>query len=692
MLLNQAFSLKESPRALFWIGIFLISFLGMFYLGLNSELIKKWYLVLVSFNVVMSLVALYYIFLSIKKLKKNTEEGVIGSKFTWSFIKIVPVLVLLPLLSFYIFSFGSIRDNLQIAESQFDEFNLKVGGEVDELYRNTNNVAIKYYEDRTRNIGKLVSYFDAPRASNDKMQVVLNLLVQDDWACELQLYDSLKNIIAQSKSDELCLADYGYTASTDDFTLTAYYASDMSISNLTTRMMRFRDAAKDAELSLNTSIIKTRFMIDFSSTILLAILSALLIILRMIDQLMRPMHNLSIATKEISSGNYDVQIEQNPTNKDMHDLIGHFNEMSNRIKMSREGLDTHNLYLETILKYSFGVIALNKDKKIQLINPVIGKILQIEDESIFVGQTYDDIIKKYDNLSPLFLFIEEKIDQDLLEWSGEIELTLEDRFSLIYCQGAVLDVENKKLGYVIIINDISKLNRAQKKAAWGEVAVRMAHEIKNPLTPILLSAQRLRNLFLEKLESKDSAIIKKTTQTIIDQVASMDSMVSAFANYANTPEITKVSASLNALINKAASLFDNQESLRINLDLSGDLPKLQLDKDAISRVLINLIKNSIEAKKNKTTLNILIKSRLNSKSGVVRLTIIDDGKGFPEDIIDQVFEPYVTTKEKSGGLGLAIVQNIIEQHEGQIFASNVKPHGARITVEFSIIKAHKGTK
>ena len=433
-------------------------------------------------------------------------------------------------------------------------------------------------------------------------------------------------------------------------------------------------------------------MIDFSSTILLAVLSALLIVLRMIDQLMRPMHNLSIATREISSGNYDVQIEQDPKNKDMHDLIGHFNEMSTRIKMSREGLDTHNLYLETILKYSFGVIALNKDKKIQLINPVIGKILQIKDESIFVGQRYDDIIKEYDNLSPLFSFIEEKINQGHLEWSGEIELTLKDRYRLVYCQGAALDVENKKLGYVIIINDISKLNRAQKKAAWGEVAIRMAHEIKNPLTPILLSAQRLRNLFLEKLESKDSAIINKTTQTIIDQVASIDSMVSAFANYANAAEITKVSSSLNALINKAASLFDNQENLRINLDLSGDLPKLQLDKDAISRALINLIKNSIEAKKSKTTLNIIIKTRLNSKDGVVRLTIIDDGNGFPEDIIDQVFEPYVTTKEKSGGLGLAIVQNIIEQHEGQIFASNVKPHGARIIVEFSIIKAHKRMK
>ena len=376
MLLDQAFSLKESPRALFWITIFLISFFGMFYLGLNPSLINEWYLVLIGFNVVMSLIAIYYIILSMKKLKQNTDEGVIGSKFTWSFIKIVPVLVLVPVLSFYLFSFESIRDNLKKAEDQFEEFNLKVGGEVDELYRNTNNIAIKYYEDRTRNIGKLVNYFDAPRASTEKMQIVLSLLVQDFWACELRLYDALMNLVAQSKSELVCSAD-GYTASTDEFTLIAHYSSDISIDSLTSRMTRFRDAAKEAELTLNSSIIKTRFMIDFSSTILLAVLSALLIVLRMIDHLMRPMHNLSIATREISSGNYDVQIQQDPKSNDMHDLVEHFNEMSKRIKLSREGLDTHNLYLETILKYTYGVIALNQDKTIQLINPVIGKMLQI---------------------------------------------------------------------------------------------------------------------------------------------------------------------------------------------------------------------------------------------------------------------------------------------------------------------------
>ena len=685
MLLDQAFSLKESPRAMFWIVVFLISFFGMYYLGLNPSLIDEWYLVLISFNVIMSLIAIYYIILSMKKLKENTDEGVIGSKFTWSFIKIVPVLVLVPVLSFYLFSFESIRDNLQRAESQFEDFNLKVGGEVDDLYKNTNNVALKYYEDRTLNIGKLVNYFDAPRASSDKMQQVLNLLVQDNWACELRLYDNVKNLVAQSKSDTVCSTDYVFNASTDEFTLTAYYPSDMSISNLTSRMMRFRDAAKEAELELNSSIIQTRFMIDFSSTILLAVLSALLVVLRMIDHLMRPMHNLSIATREISSGNYDVQIQQDPRSKDMHDLIEHFNEMSKRIKLSREGLDTHNLYLETILKYAYGVIALNQDKTIQLINPVIGNMFQIRNESSFVGKSYDSITKKYIYLKPLFSLIEEKIDQEWDEWDGEIELMLKDRYRLIYYQGATLDVENKNLGYVIIINDISKLNRAQKKAAWGQVAVRMAHEIKNPLTPILLSAQRIRNLLLDKLDSKDSKVIDKTTKTIIDQVSSMDSMVSAFADYANTPEIKKISTSLNALINKTASLYDNQPGVRIDLDLSGDLPKLQLDKDAISRVLINLIKNSIESKKKRTEISIKIKSEIVNDESIVRLTIVDNGIGFPVDILDKVFEPYITTKSKGGGLGLAIVQNIIEQHDGQIYASNLEPHGARVTIEFSII-------
>jgi hypothetical protein len=327
--------MKKSPPVLFWIGVFLVSFIGMFYLGLNAELIERWYLVLVGFNVLMSLVAIYYIILSMRKLKQNTEEVVIGSRFTWSFVKIIPVLVILPVLSFYFFSFESIRDNLNTAEAQFDKFNIAVAGEVDALYKNTSDMAIKYYVDRTRNTAKLVNYFDAPRSSKMEMQRVLELLVSDNWACELKLYDEQMILMASVTAQKICLEE-GYTASTDNFTLISHYSADASITSLSQRMTRFRDAAKDAKLELNSSIIKTHFMIDFSSTVLLAVLCALLVVLRMIDQLMRPMHSLSLAAREIAAGNYDVRVENDPTNQELHDLISHFNDMSQQIKLSRE--------------------------------------------------------------------------------------------------------------------------------------------------------------------------------------------------------------------------------------------------------------------------------------------------------------------------------------------------------------------
>ena len=443
--------MKKLPPAILWIAVFLVSFLAMFYLGLRSELIDKWYLYLVIYNVIMSLIALYYIVISIRRLRRDMQKDVVGSKFTWSFVRMIPVLVLLPVLSFYIFSFESIRDNLQRAESQFDVFNITVRGEVDELYRNTAIVSSQYYKDRANNVALLVNYYDVPHSTNEKMQKVLEQLIVDDWACELTLYNAKMSLIATHKNTDTNCLDDGYTASTDQFTLVAQFSLDYNIDSLTTRMTRFRNAAREAELTLNNSIIKTRFMIDFSSTVLLAILCALLVVLKMIDQLIRPMHNLSLATREIATGNYDVRIEHDPKNKDLHSLIVHFNEMSKQIKLSREGLDTHNLYLETILKYSYGVIALNYDKTIQLINPVIGRMLKIDKIESYIGLSYDSITENHKNLESLFSYMDKNIKQDKNEWSGEIEIMLSDRHRLLYCQGAILNVEDKSLGYVIKI-------------------------------------------------------------------------------------------------------------------------------------------------------------------------------------------------------------------------------------------------
>jgi hypothetical protein len=289
MQLDQTSSLKKTPPALFWIFVFLASFMAMFYLGLEPSLIDQWYLWLAGFNVVMSLVALYYIVLSVRKLKKDTQEN-IGSKFAWFFVKIIPILVILPVLSFYFFSFESIRDSLTTADAQFDRFNITVAGEVDELYKNTNDMTTKYYLDRTLYTAKLINYFDTPGSSKMKVQKVLDLLVSDNWACELKLYDAQMILMASASAQKICLEE-GYTASTDNFTLISHYSADASINNFSQRMTRFRDAAKDAKLEVSSSIIEARFMIDFSSTILLAVLSALLVVLKMIDQFIRPMRN-----------------------------------------------------------------------------------------------------------------------------------------------------------------------------------------------------------------------------------------------------------------------------------------------------------------------------------------------------------------------------------------------------------------
>ena len=187
---------------------------------------------------------------------------------------------------------------------------------------------------------------------------------------------------------------------------------------------------------------------------------------------------------------------------------------------------------------------------------------------------------------------------------------------------------------------------------------------------------------MDSLQDRDLEVIDKTTNTIINQVKSMDLMVSAFADYANTPQIERKPSNLNDIVSQSISLYDAQQNLKIGYDLASDIPELLLDSASISRVLINLLKNSAESSE-EGRISVNIVTEYLADQGLVRLSITDNGEGFNQDVLDRVFEPYVTTKIKGSGLGMAIVQNIVEQHNARIFASNVKPHGARVTIEFN---------
>ncbi len=720
MIFSQYLSLKKTPPAWVWVFVFLLSISGTFYLGLNPDFIAHWWGYLVGFNIIMSLVAIYYIYADVLRLKRDVKGDIVGSKFTWSFVKIVPVLVIVPVLSFYIFSFQTIQNNVKDSEKAFNIFSQNFIQQVNGLYSGVQKIRDERYTEQTKRLLTLITSFGSFQkdAKNyaQSMQIFLDGLIDKGWACQITLLNAQEEVVAKTADVTNCMAieeqplpdtqprtinedetanviqvkmstRYLSSISNQDlFVVDVVYATDPGLLGFLSQVRGFASAAQNIKFEINTSITQKRFMIDFSSTVLLAILSVLMVVFRMIERLMKPLNNLSIATQEIAKGNYDVRIAKQKESEDVRSLIEQFNTMSRQIKASREGLDTHNLYLETILKYSYGVIALDQNRKIRLINPVIGTMLGIKDEKLFIGKKCNTIVNRYSNLEPLFLMTQDKFKRDKSEWSEEIEITLASQHLLLSCQGAALKNDNETLGFVIVIKDISKLNRAQKKAAWGEVAKRMAHEIKNPLTPILLSAQRLRNRFMGSLEGKDLEVIDKTTNTIIHQVQSMDTMVSAFSDYANTPQIERKPCNLNALIKQSIALYDDISNMSIDFDLSAGIPLLLLDSHSISRVLINLVKNASEAMIDGRDLNVKITTEYLPKQAIARLSITDDGDGFDKYVLDRVFEPYVTTKIKGSGLGMAIVQNIIKQHEGEIFASNVKPHGAMITIEFNCNK------
>ncbi len=708
--------LKKSPNKWIWPIVFLISIGGLSYMGLNPHLIKNWWWVLASYNAVAILIAGFYVFIAISRIRQDNKNGVIGTRFTWTFIKIVPLLVVVPVFSFYLFSFQTIQDNVKRSEETYNNFNKVFLSQVDNLYQGLQAVRDDRYVDFTKILlQQLQNYSSLYQGAKDykaKIQAFVQGLINQKYACFLVLKNAKGVVIANASQRDACIVEDNQSLSSQqDFIafedekaqlfqvqmsgyyltkdankktldLTAVYATDPHLLRFLGRVKNFYNFASSISFDVNTSLTQKRFLLDFSSTVLLAILSVLLIVFRMIDRLMRPMHNLSLATKEISKGNYGIMVHDQETSEDVRLLIEQFNEMSTQIQLSRQGLSTHNLYLETILKYSFGVIGLDKNKNIQFINPVVSEILAFDNERQFVGQLCSDIVDKNPHLDPLFFIIQDRFNHQGGEWSEEIKLALPNKRVLLSCQGAPLDVDATTLGYVIIIKDISKLHRAQKKAAWGEVARRMAHEIKNPLTPILLSAQRLRNKFLATLQGKDLEIIDKTTGVIIEQVKSIDTMVSAFSDYANTPQIQRNLLDLNVLINQSIALYIAQKNVNIELDLADDVPKLLLDANSISRVIINLVKNATESAKKGHDLTISIKTQYLKDDAVVRLSIQDNGEGFDVLVLDHVFDPYVTTKEKGSGLGMAIVQNIVEQHGGRIFAGNIKPHGAIITIEF----------
>jgi nitrogen fixation/metabolism regulation signal transduction histidine kinase len=379
-------------------------------------------------------------------------------------------------------------------------------------------------------------------------------------------------------------------------------------------------------------------------------------------------------------------------------LVHSFNDMTVRLATAREearqsqnAVEAERANLAVILaRLSTGVISLASDLRIRTANEAAGGILGV-DFADGIGKPIDVMAPGMPMFEQFVAACRAHIDDGQSEWREQMVLRGDSGRRILMCACTALPGDaSAAAGYVIVFDDITTLLQAQRDAAWGEVARRLAHEIKNPLTPIQLSAERMRRKFLSSMNQADAQILERATTTIVHQVEAMKEMVNAFSEYARAPAMEISRFDLNQLITEVVDLYRSQDTQRrLLLDLDAALPEIEADRGRVRQILHNLLTNAVEALEGQAGAEITIRTHSLSRPplDLAEILVEDTGPGFQPDLIGQVFDPYVTSKTRGTGLGLAIVKKIVEEHGGRIEADNRREGGARLRIELPLTEA-----
>jgi nitrogen fixation/metabolism regulation signal transduction histidine kinase len=434
--------------------------------------------------------------------------------------------------------------------------------------------------------------------------------------------------------------------------------------------------------------LKTSFTLTLSLVLLLGILSAVWAAFFSAKRIASPIRDLAEGTKAVAEGEYHKPIPL-LNDDDFGLLIQSFNKMVRRLAHTHNALEESHQqaksqrdYLEAILSnLSSGIISLSQNKEVRTCNPEASLILGVN-VSDYLGKSLFQLIKQKPELEPLVRWIMSSMQNRVKHWNQEVTLSESDGRKNLLCRGNAL----ADGGYVIVIENVTSLVQAQRDAAWGEVARRLAHEIKNPLTPIQLAAERLRHKYLKTMEKKDAETLDRLTSTIINQVDSMKDMVRAFSEYAKMPELKIDTLEIEALLTEVIYLYHGNDKMVIEQDFSISGTLIEADQGRLRQVFHNIIKNALEAVNENEKIILNVKTSLleiNNQYWCV-LELTDNGPGFPKSMIDNIFDPYVTNKPKGTGLGMAIVKKIIEEQGGSIQAENDSDGGAKVIIRLPV--------
>ncbi len=462
-----------------------------------------------------------------------------------------------------------------------------------------------------------------------------------------------------------------------------------------------RSYSQHGELSAQREPVKNSFRMTLTLVLLLAMLTAIYGAIYSAEKLTRPVQDLIAGTRAVGKGDFGTRLPL-PSRDEMGFLVHSFNDMTKRLRRAREettrsqqAVERERERLSIILaRLTTGVIAIGRDLVLRSANHAAGNILGVDLEQ-GVGQPLAALTADNPRYARFVDEVSARLGRGEEEWREQMDLRPEitgARVLVCACtpmpgnEHAEDDVERQG-GYIIVFDDISALLQAQRDAAWGEVARRLAHEIKNPLTPIQLSAERMRRRYLDQMKGEDAQVLDRATYTIVQQVEAMKAMVNAFSEYARAPDMKVTRFPLNALVAEVADLHRVQEAaVQIEVEVDSHIDQVEADRGRVRQILNNLIVNAVEAVEHSSAGRVIVATKLETAGGAdyATITVSDNGPGFAREVLGRVFEPYVTSKPKGTGLGLAIVKKIVEEHGGRVEADNRPEGGARVRVSLPV--------
>lgn len=682
----------------------------------NTAASGEHYTLLVALNIALAVLLVVLIGVQLFSLYRNIRQRVMGSRFTLRLLGSFALMAIIPGLIVYLVSVNFLTRSIE------SWFNVKVESAL-EGGLNLGQTALEIMLADVKEKGESMATSLAFQSANTHFST-LNDLREKSGIQDAALFTPQGGILAVSSGDassflpdlpsvsQLRQARQRIYGNIEPINGKGLYlrvlipvsvqdiAGEMRIlqllqpvpKSLATTAEAVQDVYQDyQQLSYSRTALREVFALTLTLVMMLAMFTAVAIAFVLSRRLSEPLTVLAEGTKAIASGDYSTMLPAHGKDE-LGVLVQSFNSMTQQLGDATKAADRNRArveaargYLETILAHlSSGVLALNERGELRTFNEATVNILGISLES-YVGFTPEKIIEKQPNLASFFQTIAQNVQQDSVqkeEAQVQVELATAQGKKIITLRGTRLPDG----GYVAVFDDATTMVQAQRDAAWGEVARRLAHEIKNPLTPIQLSAERMAHKLHSKLAAADAEILQRSTETIVNQVDALKKMVNEFSEYARSPTPHLESLDLNSLICEIVSFYDAPK-VSIQLALTKQACLIKGDSTMLRQVLHNLLQNAQDALASALSPQIQIATAVHDNMLV--LTVQDNGGGFPAEMMLHVFEPYMTTKPHGTGLGLAIVKKIIEEHKGNIKIENVLSNeangaGAMITISIPL--------